>query len=224
MSDSLVQPLEGLPNIADLQGVLSTSIGRSAVKLPLDDGTLRAITVSNPGLDFTTIAKPPSARLYHLVSTAVLGRFEFHGEQFVAQAMDRLFSDVVILLDNLVPPMKKLGLRRFRDAGDGDSLATLLSTRGQPLRPDLQLRATDGVSLVYKGEEKTAGFGLGDAVKDLQPKTKARAVLALHMRCSAQCTQSALKQRCSSTMRPFVHHNTTTSSLNVHSLFHPSAI
>jgi hypothetical protein len=103
----------------------------------------------------------------------------FHDEPLVGQAVDQLLTGVVLMLDSVAPRSKQLGLQRYRDDVDSDSLASLRSTTGRPLRPGFQMRAKNGLRLIYQGAERAAGAALQEAVAELQVKAQAREALVL---------------------------------------------
>ena len=90
-------------------------------------------------------------------------------EQHTLLAVEALLISPLMALDEFAPPDLRLDLIKQRDTADSSSGMTSLSKRGKPQRPDLQLRSSDGMRLLFKGEDKAAE--LKDAVEDLRKKT-----------------------------------------------------
>ena len=166
----LLQPtLAALPVLDDLRAML---MAPPPVRLPVRDSLFKRFR-SNPRLvSAATHLEPESVSHAEDLSTnlsyCLLWEWIPGNEQHTLLGVETLLINPLMCLDNFAPLNARLNLVKQRDTGDSSSGMTSLSTRGQPQRPDLQLRTSDGMRLLFKGEEKNKI--LADAVNDLRSK------------------------------------------------------
>ena len=85
--------------------------------------------------------------------------------------VNKFLMDLLVAgLDHVVPCEQQLGLTVQRDERDHDSSMTGASDKGRSLRPDGQLRTSDGALLLFEWEEKAASVPLSEAEDDLRSK------------------------------------------------------
>ena len=163
----LLQPmLTALPAILDLRGMLSAPL---PVRLPVFDwlytqfirDALLVPAAAHLEPESLSHAQALSARL----SGCLLWDWVPGNEQHTMLAVEALLISPLMSIDKFAPRGAKLSLVKQRDTSDSSSGMTSLSTKGQPQRPDLQLRSSDGMRLLFKGEDKVED--LAKAVKDL---------------------------------------------------------
>jgi hypothetical protein len=154
--------IKELPHISQLHTYMKRM---PAEKLVLSDWVLQ--TKVSPGWQQHCIrVSDYQARSVALCLDAILD-FDMRtegSEMWTADAVNNTVLAVIKMLDKVFPepptleepslPSLQLKCRVERNCGDSDSLSTLLSDKGQPMRPDISIRLGDGVRMLSKGEEK----------------------------------------------------------------------
>ena len=162
------QPLEGLPPWKELKAVL---FQLPVAKLPVDPD---ALTGLQGDTQLTSLCEldDGSHRRLALRLTDAMTAFSYSGaEPLTSHLVNKYLLDPLLGgLETLLPYDQQLGLTVHRDEGDDDSTMTQASTTGRSLRPDGQLRSSDGLRLLFKWEEKAAGVAFRLAVRDLKGK------------------------------------------------------
>ena len=172
MQELVQQPLEGLPPLEELSKVL---FQLPVAKLPVDSDALSGLQ-GDTQLTGLCELDDGSHRRLALRLTDAMTAFSFSGaEPLTSHLVNKFLLDLLLGgLEMLLPYDQQLGLTVRRDEGDDDSTMMRASATGRSLRPDSQLRSSDGLRLLFKWEEKAAGvafrLALGDLKgKDLQP-------------------------------------------------------
>ena len=159
-----------LPGLSELQAFLE---GPLPTRLPLGDDLVTLLMV-NPKTayvaDSVEAVKSNRAVALARVMSAALDWPWLPGtsEQHTMLAVESLFLTPLVQLDLLAPNEAQLSMKKQRDSADNSGGMTAPSTAAKPLRPDLQIRSSHWLRLLFKGEEKFESFE--NAVKDLTRK------------------------------------------------------
>lgn len=163
-----------LPALGELQTFLE---GSTVVPLPLPDRWYTRLEVTPECAHVLSCLQRASVdgaeSLAEVTGTALSWLWSpGNSEQHTLLAAEALFIHPLAQLDRLAPPGTQLSLKKQRDSSDTSTGMTAPSTSGKPLRPDLQLRSSDGLRLLFKGEDKADC--LAEAVADLTRKMPPR--------------------------------------------------
>lgn len=164
-----VDASESLPELHMLQARLEAPPSRP---LPLGDRRLAMLKLDSTASSATSLLSPLShdgaTELASALEASLSWRWTQGGEQHTLLAVEATFVQPLLRLDDLAPTASRLQLLPRRDAGDSTSGLTSSSATGAALRPDLQVLTSDGMRLLFKGEDKAAS--LTEAVSDLSSK------------------------------------------------------
>jgi hypothetical protein len=166
----LLPALQELPSLQSLEGFLSKP---PSVPLPLLDWLMTQLESSPDLVSILPLVQAEdvtSARALAADFSACLRWLYVPGkEQHTLVAVEALLVQPLLFLDRAAPAEVQLRAVPQRDTSDSTSGMTLSSATGKPLRPDFQLRSSDGRRLLFKGEDKFESLAL--AVRDLHLKT-----------------------------------------------------
>ena len=165
----LMDARERLPELQELRARLEA---RPSRLLPLVDVRFAQLKLDSAAHSAASLLSPLSrdgaAELAFALEASLSWRWMQGGEQHTLLAVEATFVQPLLRLDDLAPAASRLHLLTRRDAGDSTSGLTSSSSTGAPLRPDLQVLTSDGLRLLFKGEDKAAS--LPEAVSDLSSK------------------------------------------------------
>ena len=166
----LLPVLEALPLLSALPSFLGSA---PSVPLPLHDWLALQLASSPEDAAVTSLVQTESETSARALATDFSACLRWSwvpgNEQHTLVAVEALLVQPLLALDRQAPAQVRLRPVLQRDTGDSLSGMTLSSDTGKPLRPDWQLRSSDGRRLLCKGEDK--GEDLAAAVHDLHVKT-----------------------------------------------------
>ena len=142
------QPLEALPPWKELREVL---FELPVAKLPVDPEVLTGL---KGDMQLTSMCELDNGSHRQLARrlTDAMTACSYPGTQpFTSHLVNKYLLDLLLGgLETLLPHEQQLGLTMHWDVGDDDSTMTQTSAKGKSLRPDGQLRSSDGLRLLFK--------------------------------------------------------------------------
>ena len=161
-----------LPTLGELPKFLEAE---TAVPLPAPDTLIAHLATDVAQAHVVSSLQPVSECAAFALADATAAALRWvwtaGSEQHTLLAVEALFVNPLALFDQLAPTGVQLSFTKQRDSADCSTGMTSLSTAGKPVRPDFQLRSSDLLRLLMKGEDQSKL--LAAAIADLTRKMAA---------------------------------------------------